>query len=170
MKMAKASKTDLDTAMKLCGAIDALTGLWPTLPAEICNSDDNDQNEQFNRDDDCQCAEVLRYLLDLAEQGSVSRVVWGCAVMLDPRNQCVDPESDTIELHADTKSGRLAKQARPLNEWHEDMGDVLWWQFPVQEGPYCGTPNTNDWPGYHTHWTPLTIPEQLQVNTNQHVA
>lgn len=30
---------------------------------------------------------------------------------------------------------------RPLSEYHEDMGDVLWWKFPVEEAPYVGSPN-----------------------------
>lgn len=38
--------------------------------------------------------------------------------------------------------------ARPLAEWHEDMGPVLWWRFPVDEEPWCGTPNFCSWPGY----------------------
>lgn len=67
-------------------------------------------------------------------------------------------------------------KARPLEEWHEDHGDVLWWKFPVTEAPYCGSPldlghtvelhaqdaqhkmarmQVGGWPGYHTHWTPL---------------
>lgn len=48
---------------------------------------------------------------------------------------------------------------RPLEEWHEDCGDALWWTDPVCEPPYCGTPLDCDWPGYHTHWTPLIQPE-----------
>lgn len=72
---------------------------------------------------------------------------------------------------------------RPIEEYHEDMGDVLWWKFPIEEPPYVGRPtdigltveahtylvtHTNQteepvitrldvggWPGYHTHWTPL---------------
>lgn len=69
-------------------------------------------------------------------------------------------------------------KARPLSEWHDDMGPVLWWSFPIEEEPYVGTPNdlgrsaeiefrisceepklfkfdVGGWPGYHTHWTPL---------------
>lgn len=64
--------------------------------------------------------------------------------------------------------------ARPLDEWHDDMGDVLWWFFPMTEAPYVGSPlclgytvemhayrgliargEVGGWPGYHTHWTPL---------------
>lgn len=70
--------------------------------------------------------------------------------------------------------------ARPLSEWHEDIGPVLWWKFPVTEAPYIGSPldtgmpievtirdsvrdytytkNVAGWPGYHTHWTPLPAP------------
>jgi hypothetical protein len=72
----------------------------------------------------------------------------------------------------------------PLSEWHEDIGTVLWWEFPLSvkgEPPYVGTPldlgreivvettistysgqetkshrfYVGGWPGYHTHWTPL---------------
>lgn len=49
-------------------------------------------------------------------------------------------------------------QARPIEEWHEDQGPVLWWKFPIEEPPYCGTPLDTDWPGYHTHWSLLPIP------------
>lgn len=44
--------------------------------------------------------------------------------------------------------------ARPLSEWHESDGFVVWWKFPVNEPSYIGSPNDSDWPGYHTHWTP----------------
>lgn len=72
---------------------------------------------------------------------------------------------------------------RPIEEYHEDMGTVLWWKFPIVEAPYVGTPNdfgytvevrlassddpsaqlltrhVGGWPGYHTHFTPLPTPE-----------
>lgn len=81
-------------------------------------------------------------------------------------------------------------KAVPISEYHEDMGDVLWWKFPIMEVPYVGQPsdigqqvlidtclyvqrngNTvraqdgtlradiGGWPGYHTHFTPLEIPD-----------
>lgn len=71
--------------------------------------------------------------------------------------------------------------ARPRSEYHEDMGNVLWWKFPVTEPPYVGMPldygntvevtlkahgvdktmrcNIGGWLGYHTHFTPIEIPE-----------
>ncbi len=78
--------------------------------------------------------------------------------------------------------GKLRKEleARPLSEWHEDIGDVLWWAFPIAEAPYVGSPldlgqmvevtirahgvekamvaYVGGWPGYHTHWTPIIEP------------
>ena len=48
---------------------------------------------------------------------------------------------------------------RPLEEWHEDYGDVLWWKFPIEEPPYVGSPLDMAWPGYHTHWTLIPMPQ-----------
>lgn len=52
--------------------------------------------------------------------------------------------------------------ARSLAEWHEEDGYVAWWAWNGREWAgepaWIGTPNCEDWPGYHTHWTPH--PEQ----------
>jgi hypothetical protein len=53
------------------------------------------------------------------------------------------------------RAAEAAPMARPLEEWHEEDGDVLWWRFPAYEAPYVGSPLASDWPDYHTHWTPL---------------
>jgi hypothetical protein len=55
---------------------------------------------------------------------------------------------------------RAAMTARPLDEWHEDAGAVLWWRFPIEEPPYVGTPLDDRFPDYVTHWTPIAIPEE----------
>ena len=47
-----------------------------------------------------------------------------------------------------------AVPVRTLAQYHEDFGVVTWWRFPVDEPAWIGTPNDDDWPGYHTHWTP----------------
>lgn len=54
---------------------------------------------------------------------------------------------------------RVTTVARPIDEWHEDRGDALWWRFPIDEPPYVGSPICDDWPGYHTHWTPIVCPD-----------
>ncbi len=51
-----------------------------------------------------------------------------------------------------------AVRPRPLAEWREDIGPVIWWRFPLDEPPYVGSPLDCDWPEYHTHWTPIIIP------------
>jgi len=52
-----------------------------------------------------------------------------------------------------------AQEPKSLEEWHEDIGAVLWWRFPIEEPPYCGTPLDFDWiEDYYTHWTPIVEP------------
>ena len=52
----------------------------------------------------------------------------------------------------------IRERARHLEEWGEDYGAVLWWKFPIEEPPYVGSPLDATWLGYHTHWTPITLP------------
>jgi hypothetical protein len=57
--------------------------------------------------------------------------------------------------------------ARPLSDWCEECGSVLWWRFPIMEPPWVGTPLDSDWPtvdedgqeqAYYTHWTSVPLP------------
>lgn len=48
------------------------------------------------------------------------------------------------------------------DKWHEDMGDVLWWEFPIREAPYCGTPLDDDFPEYMTHFTKINLPDEIE--------
>lgn len=80
-------------------------------------------------------------------------------------------------LRPDAGTAVVENIARPLSEWHEGMGDALWWKFPIVEPPYCGNPldcgqtvethtsaglaarfQVGGWPGYHTHFTPIATP------------
>lgn len=75
---------------------------------------------------------------------------------------------------AEIEKLRAVYVARPADDWHEDMGDVLWWPYPVDEAPYVGGQNdlghpielhTNrgviakghvgGGPDYHPFFTPL---------------
>ena len=51
------------------------------------------------------------------------------------------------------------RRLRTLENYHDDDGCVLWWKLPIDEPPYVGTPLDTDWPGYHTHWTPILMPD-----------
>jgi hypothetical protein len=80
------------------------------------------------------------------------------------------PRQALIDILADVPEDEL----RPLSEWHEDIGAVLWWVLPISEPPYVGSPLdlgkivarivdgskvldvlAGGWPGYHTHWSPI---------------
>lgn len=131
MKMAKASAADLEMAMELCGALDALTQRWgATVPEKIAKTDGDDESEYFSPDNSEQCQRVMGYLLDLADRASLMRVVWGCAVMLDPANRCVDANADTIEHHPDVqryewlrKNFEVLEFSREGNRLHIENGD-----------------------------------------------
>ena len=112
MKMAKASEADLDMAMELCGALDTLTGHWPTLPTGLCSQEDDADEDRFDCDDDRQCGTVLRHLLAIAERASLMRVVFGMTVLLDPRNKIVNPNADCLEHHPDTVVALAAMTAK----------------------------------------------------------
>lgn len=66
----------------------------------------------------------------------------------DARQQIIDG------MIAERCAKQDAEMPRPLSDWHEDDGPVVWWRFPVEEPAWIGTPLDEDWPGDHTHWTP----------------
>lgn len=53
-------------------------------------------------------------------------------------------------------------RAKLAKHWHEDVGDCLWWNFPVQEPPYCGTPLDEHFPKYKTHFTTIDMPNEIE--------
>ncbi|QQM29334.1 Lar family restriction alleviation protein [Martelella lutilitoris] len=65
-----------------------------------------------------------------------------------------DYEKSILSAIEPADTGTTRETARHLDEWHEDLGFVTWWKFPVNEPAWIGTPNCSDWPGYHTHFTP----------------
>lgn len=67
--------------------------------------------------------------------------------------------AEALADHLIANGVTVQQQPRPLEEWGEDYGDVLWWVFPIEEPPYVGSPLDENWPGYHTHWTPIDVPE-----------
>ncbi len=56
---------------------------------------------------------------------------------------------------AKRKAASVMKRLFTLEEWHKDIGPVLWWKLPVEEPPYYGTPLDSSWPNCHTHWAKL---------------
>ena len=73
-------------------------------------------------------------------------------------HELADPTEAVADYLLD--SGVTVKEgARPIEEWNEDFGDVLWWKFPIEEPPYVGSQLDENWSGYHTHWTFIPIPQ-----------
>jgi len=93
MKMAKASEADLRMALDLTRALEMLEqGYFP-------DDHDEDTEREFNCERGADCVEAIDTLLRILQRGSLMRVVFGMAVVLDPKNEIVDPDKDYLDLH-----------------------------------------------------------------------
>lgn len=100
MKMAKANQADIDMAMTLSSFIDSIDkGYVPDAA-----SNDAERIEWLCLDDGEQCCRIVSELKSIITKGSFFRVVFGLAVLLDPDNELVDPDADTIEHHPKRKA------------------------------------------------------------------
>ena len=125
MKMARASKADLDAALGVSNIIEQLEqGYMPS-------TDDSDGLEQFDSEDREQCQRVLAAILDAAEKGSLFRVTFGMAVVLDPRNELLDPASDILELHPKLVAARerAAEAGRSVITYLNQPDNVGAWRL-----------------------------------------
>lgn len=96
MKMAKASQADLEMAMELANVLgDIERGYFP----ERLQEDGEEAIEWIDTSDLDQYERLTNGLRDILDRGSISRVIWGMAVICDPSNECIDPDADTIEHH-----------------------------------------------------------------------
>lgn len=99
MKMAKASDADMEMAIELCAAMEAIER--QSFPE---GAEDNDSPDDFNIHDDEHCGRALRKIHEILRNGSIGRVIWGMGVLLDPDNEMVDPTARTLEHHPNTLS------------------------------------------------------------------
>ena len=95
MKMAKASEADINMAMDLANYCDSISRRQ--MPDALSN--DADHIEWLDSDDCEQYGRLLHGLQELLDKGSISRVVWGMAVVCDPSNELIDPNEDTLAHH-----------------------------------------------------------------------
>lgn len=105
MKMAKANENDLSAALEMCRALEALEDGY--LPAEMTADDDG---VAYYADEHAE--KVVEHLVSISKRASLFRVCFGMAVLLDPRNELVDPEAGTLEAHP--KFARIAEQRNEL--------------------------------------------------------
>lgn len=80
---------------------------------------------------------------------------WRAACDFEQRAVAAEAEAAGLRARLDAATTR-----RPESEWHEDIGPVLWWNDPISEPAYCGTPLDDDFPDYMTRWTPLLVPAE----------
>ena len=126
MKMAKASEADMEMAIKVCSALEAIDRRFFPEGSEGSNDPDD-----FDLDDDEHCGRVLRHIHELMQAGSIGRVIWGMYVLLDPENELIDPDADTLEPHPDIAQAEIdAKRYRAIRRgqaWSviDGIGDDL---------------------------------------------
>ena len=126
MKMAKASEADMEMAIKVCSALEAIDRRFFPEGSEGSNDPDD-----FDLDDDEHCGRVLRHIHELLQAGSIGRVIWGMYVLLDPVNEFIDPDADTLEPHPDIAQAEIdAKRYRALRRGQagsviNGIGDAL---------------------------------------------
>lgn len=110
MKMAKSSDADLSMAMDLANVLDDIERGY--FPAKLSDDPESEETEWIDTNDRKQYAKLVYGLTLLLNKGSISRVIWGMAVVCDPENECIDPDADTIEHHP--KRQQLEKQRDEL--------------------------------------------------------
>lgn len=73
----------------------------------------------------------------------------------------LDCESALARAEKAEQALALATTLRPLYEWHEGYGNVLWWTLPIVEPPHIGSPLDDEpsLPDHVTHWTPILAPK-----------
>lgn len=119
MKMAKASQADLDATLKVTQIITELEkGFMPA-------GEDGEYAEHFYRNDEELCRTALNAILDEADKGSMFRVAFGMLVLLDPRNELVDPDADTLEAHPKVNAALEAVEWKPIDTAPKDGTEVL---------------------------------------------
>lgn len=71
-----------------------------------------------------------------------------------------ETKEDFDKLSNILKQNKEATTPILLEDWGEDYGDCLWWKFPIEEPPYCGSPLDYNFPDYVTHFTRLIVPDE----------
>ena len=61
----------------------------------------------------------------------------------------------------------VPKYAKHIDDYHEDMGPVLWWRDPIVEPPYVGTPDYEDFDDTYKWWSPIDTPEIPESETRE---
>lgn len=168
MKMAKASKRDIEAAGELMGILNGISNLF------YPNIENGDDEESLRFDEDN--PEHLRKFYDKVKAtldkspGYPGRVIGGmCHVILWDKNEIVDPDSDVLDLHPKIISALAAQPLKPIPTAERaptaEDGEYVW-ALCMRHGEYekvatftVSAKNSENYP----YWLPLTalpIPEE----------
>jgi len=112
VNIAKTSERDINMAIDLCGILDSLErGFMPVSAAE----DGDNEDAEFDRDNPNDCRIALNLIIETLRAGSIGRVVWGMAALVNPESKLLDPDADIIKPHP-SLSNRQQRQAEIL-QW-----------------------------------------------------
>lgn len=119
MKMAKASEADISMAIDIANVLEDIErGFFPTK----LQADEDAQSEEvewIDTNDRQQYERLMFGLQKLLDKGSLFRVVFGMAVICDPKNECIDPDADCIEHHPKRQQ---MESALLWTLWHHQGG------------------------------------------------
>lgn len=99
MKMAKASETDIEMALKLSNWLESIEN--GRIPDDLTKGE---ETEWIDTDDADQYERLFHGLRRLLNQGSIFRVTLGMAVVCDPVNKLLDPDASSIEHHPERQN------------------------------------------------------------------
>lgn len=107
-------------AIDLCGILDSIErGFMPVSAAE----DGDNEDAAFDRDNPNDCQIALNLLIDTLKVGSIGRVIWGMAALVNPGSKLLDPDADTIKPHP-SLSNRQQRQAEILQWANATFGEA----------------------------------------------
>lgn len=129
MKMAKASERDIDAAGELLNLLNEIdtkfNGPWPTDGPDSLHEAIG--NGEFDADNHKHLQALYNNLAALLRRAPNfhGRVIGGmCYVILYDKNEIVDPDADTIELHPKLQAGL---QDTERLDWIEQQGNAFTW-------------------------------------------
>lgn len=100
MKMARASLKEAEAAVRLANVLEAVAkNHYPPAYDESNNVIDDEAEPIFFDADDVDHLRAFHDRVMDCLDGGLFRVTFGMLVLLDPKNEVVDPDEDALELH-----------------------------------------------------------------------
>lgn len=94
MTIRRANRRDLEAANRIVAFLLSIQEGF--MPDELGAGE---EHEWFDLDDPALCQRALQALVKISRQASIHRVTLGMTVLLDPRNELIDPAAERLALH-----------------------------------------------------------------------